>query len=52
MVYSSAGKNSGLSCKDELYNDIVDDFKEKKLDFPRSSAKTEGSYFVQVGVIS
>ena len=49
MVCSSAGKNSGLSHKDELFDDIVDDI--KKLDSQRSSAMTDGSYFVQVAVI-
>lgn len=37
---------SGLSRKDELYNDLVDWFGDKQLLF--SSAKSEGSYVTQV----
>lgn len=44
---SSSGLKSGLSSKDLLYNDLVDSFIEQKLDFPKCTAQTQGSYFIQ-----
>lgn len=44
----SPGVKDGISRKDELYNDIVDEFKTRKLDFPKAIADTEGTYFIQV----
>lgn len=38
----------GISRKDELFNDLVDEFKARKLDFPKAIAGTDGTYFIQV----
>lgn len=47
MCYSS-GKKEGLNRKDELFNDLVDKFVASGLDFPRSTADTDGKYMIQV----
>jgi len=44
--FAVSGVASGLSRKDELYNDLVDWFGDIQLLF--SSAKSEGSYVTQV----
>lgn len=44
----SARVKSGLTRKDELYNQLVDDFRNRKVDFPKSVAQIDGSYFIQV----
>ncbi|XP_052793028.1 uncharacterized protein LOC128226946 [Mya arenaria] len=44
---SSHGLKTGLSRKDELYNNLIDDFKTKGLDFPKGTEAVEGSYIVQ-----
>lgn len=38
----------GLSRKDELFNDLVEEFKSRKLDFQKTIADSEGTYFIQV----
>ena len=48
IINFSAGKTEGLNSKDRLYNDIVDYLTESKLDFSKSVAESQGSYFVQV----
>ncbi|XP_052813253.1 uncharacterized protein LOC128240593 [Mya arenaria] len=45
---SSHGLKTGLSRKDELYNNLIDDFKTKGLDFPKGTEAVEGPYIVQV----
>ncbi|XP_033753391.1 uncharacterized protein LOC117336841 isoform X2 [Pecten maximus] len=45
---SSSGMKAGLSRKDELYNKLIDKFTSEGLDFPKSTASTDGSYFVQI----
>uniref|UniRef100_A0A8W8NI77 Uncharacterized protein n=1 Tax=Magallana gigas TaxID=29159 RepID=A0A8W8NI77_MAGGI len=35
---------SNLTKKDELYNELVADFREKELSFPKSTAKSDGQY--------
>ena len=37
-----------LNRKDELFNDIVQSFKENRMDFPQKTALSEGTYCVQV----
>lgn len=40
---------SGLSRKDELYNDLLSSFQcQLGLDFPYAVAKSEGAHFIQV----
>lgn len=46
---SSAGVKERLNRKDELFNDLVDLFKRKGLDFPKGM-KAEAAYFLQVGL--
>ena len=41
-------RDRDLTRKDELYNDILKQLKQRGLDFPRQMAKTEGSYMLQV----
>ncbi|MGH0144488.1 UNVERIFIED_CONTAM: hypothetical protein FKN15_003406 [Acipenser sinensis] len=43
----SSGMKSGLSRKDELFKDLINQFTTSCLDFPKSIAQTDGSYFVQ-----
>lgn len=38
---------SNLTKKDELYNELVADFREKELSFPKATAKSDGQYFIQ-----
>uniref|UniRef100_A0A8W8NLV8 Uncharacterized protein n=1 Tax=Magallana gigas TaxID=29159 RepID=A0A8W8NLV8_MAGGI len=38
---------SNLNKKDELYNELVADFREKELSFPKATAKSDGQYFIQ-----
>ncbi|XP_052061029.1 uncharacterized protein LOC127701242 [Mytilus californianus] len=44
----SAGMKEGLSRKDELYNNLVDDFESKGLNFPKAVADIDGAYIIQV----
>ena len=44
----SSGVVDGISRKDELYNMLVDDFMRRGVDWPRSTAPTDGAYFIQV----
>ena len=48
LIFCSSGKTEGLNRKDELYNELVEKFTAEKLDFPPSTIKSEGSYFIQV----
>ncbi|KAL8599776.1 hypothetical protein ACOMHN_040486 [Nucella lapillus] len=45
---SSSGVKSGLSRKDELYNNLLVDMEKKEVNFPVSTADSEGYYFLQV----
>ena len=47
-MFCSSGKTEGLNRKDELYNKLVEKFTAEKLDFPKSTVKSEGLYFIQV----
>ena len=47
-MFCSSGKTEGLNRKDKLYNKLVEKFTAEKLDFPKSTIKSEGSYFIQV----
>lgn len=51
LIFHSSGVKNGLSRKDELFNDLVDDFCCRKLDWPGSQAPTEGTYFIQVCIM-
>ncbi|XP_067668374.1 monocarboxylate transporter 12-like [Haliotis asinina] len=42
------GVNDGLNGKDEMFNLLIDRFTEMEADFPKSTADTDGAYFVQV----
>ena len=46
-MFCSSGKTEGLNRKDKLYNKLVEKFTAEKLDFPKSTIKSEGSNFIQ-----
>ena len=46
-MFCSSGKIEGLNRKDEVYNELVEKFTAEKLDFPKCTVKSEGSYFIQ-----
>jgi hypothetical protein len=37
-----------VSRKDELFNDLIDEFKTRELDFPKTISDTDGAYCKQV----
>ncbi|XP_061162951.1 uncharacterized protein LOC133172143 [Saccostrea echinata] len=45
---TSSGMKAGVNKKDEMFNMLVDDFVQRKLSFAKSTANSEGSYFIQV----
>ena len=45
---SSAGVSTGLSRKDELFNDLLDDCASRGVDFLDSLADNDGKYVIQV----
>jgi hypothetical protein len=47
ILTSSAGVKDGLSRKDELYNDLIDEFSRRNLDWPKTQT-AQGEYFIQV----
>ena len=47
-MFCSSGKTEGLNRKDKLYSEQVEKFTAEKLDFQKSTVKSEGSYFIQV----
>ncbi|XP_061191740.1 uncharacterized protein LOC133199978 [Saccostrea echinata] len=44
----SSGMKAGVNKKDEMFNMLIDDFVQRKLSFAKSTANSEGSYFIQV----
>ena len=45
---TSSGMQTGSNRKDELFNDILDRFKEEGISFEKDAANSEGVYFTQV----
>lgn len=48
IFFVSAGVSNGLSRKDELYNDLLDDCASRGVDFADALADTDGKYIIQV----
>ena len=48
MLYCSAGVSTGVSRKDELFNDLLDECTCRGIDFTDSLADTDGKYVIQV----
>lgn len=48
LYFFSAGKKDSLNEKDVLFNNLVQDFKNQNLDFPRAVVNEEGTYIIQV----
>ena len=44
----SSGMKSGLTRKDEMYNELVDLCEKRSWVFPKDGANTEGTLFVKV----
>ena len=47
-MFCSSGKTEGLNRKDKPYNTLVGKSTAEKFEFPPSTVKSEGSYFIQV----
>ena len=48
FVSDCSSSSKQLNRKDELYNDLVDDFVQRDLTFHKSTVEDEGSYILQV----